>query len=173
MLYSFKGKTPKLGKGVYLAPGAHVVGQVTLGDEVSVWFNTVIRADVDTITVGEGTNIQDGTVVHCDAGFPTQIGKNVTIGHSCVIHGCEIGDDCLIGMGSAILNGAKLGPGCVVGAGSLITEGKEFPAGSVIMGRPAKVVRPTEQRDEERIAAGAAHYRRNARAFAQELDSIS
>ncbi|HYG57792.1 MAG TPA: gamma carbonic anhydrase family protein, partial [Symbiobacteriaceae bacterium] len=142
MLHAYKGTKPTIGRGVFVAPGAHVIGKVTMGDESSTWFNTVVRGDADRIVIGGGTNIQDNTVVHCDYGFPTLIGENVTVGHGCIIHGCEIGDNCLIGMGSTILNGAKIGPGSLVGAGSLVTEGKEFPPGSVIMGRPAKLVRP-------------------------------
>lgn len=172
MIYPFKGCLPEVSEGVYVAPGARVIGQVTLGRDVSVWFNAVLRGDVDTISVGEGSNIQDQTVVHCDAGFPTVIGQHVTVGHSCIIHGCTIGDHCLIGMGSTILNGARLGKNCLVGAGSLITEQKEFPAGSVIMGRPAKVVRQVGERELEMIRRGAQNYRENARAYMAENDSL-
>lgn len=172
MLYPYKGTFPTLGEGVYVAPGARVIGNVTLGKDASVWFNAVVRGDASTVTVGEGTNIQDLTLVHCDAGFPAAIGRNVTVGHSCVIHGCTIGDDCLIGMGTTILNGAKLGDNCLVGAGSLITEGKEFPAGSVIMGRPAKVVREVGENELEKIRHGAKHYQDNARQYSSEARNV-
>ena len=172
LLHAYKGIRPKLGQGAFVAPGAHIIGKVTLGQEASVWFNTVVRGDSDRVVIGEGTNIQDNAVVHTDAGSPALIGKNVTVGHGCLIHGCEIGDDCLIGMGSTILSGAKIGPGSLVGAGSLITEGKEFPPGSVIMGRPAKVVRQVEERDREAIARGAANYRQNARDYLREMPPV-
>jgi len=166
--HSYKGIRPQLADDVYIAPGAQVIGKVAMGAGSSVWFNAVIRGDADTISIGAGSNIQDGSVVHCDEGLPTVIGQNVTIGHSCIIHGCTIAENCLIGMGTTILNGARLGEGCLVGAGSLITEGKEFPPGSVIMGRPAKVVRQAEERDLEMIRRGAAHYRDRARDYAGE-----
>lgn len=172
MLYSYKGISPQVAEGVYVAPGARVVGKVTLEREVSIWFNAVVRGDSDCVVIGEGSNIQDGSIVHTDGGSPAIIGRNVTVGHACIIHGCTIADDCLIGMGTTILSGAKLGPNCLVGAGSLITEGKEFPAGSVLMGRPAKVVRQVEARDLEAIRRGAANYRQNARDYAAEDGAV-
>lgn len=172
MLHSFKGIRPQIGENVYIAPGAHVIGKATLGPEVSIWFNTVLRADTDAITVGAGSNLQDNTVVHCDPGLPVVIGTDVTIGHGCIIHSCVIGDGTLIGMGTTILNGAKIGPGCVVGAGSLVTEGKEFPAGSVIMGRPAQVVREVGEKEQAMIRRGAEHYRRNAKLYREEPPSV-
>ncbi|MDF2627458.1 MAG: anhydrase [Symbiobacteriaceae bacterium] len=172
MHYPYKGTMPQVAEGVFVAPGARVVGRVTLDREASVWFNCVLRGDSDTVTIGEGSNIQDGSIVHTDGGSPAVVGRNVTVGHGCIIHGCTIGDDCLIGMGSTILSGARLGPNCLVGAGSLITEGKEFPAGSVIMGRPAKVVREVEERDLEMIRRGAEHYRQNARDYAAVSPSV-
>lgn len=159
MQYAFKGVAPQVAASVYIAPGVQIAGDVTLRPGVSVWFNAVMRGDVDRITIGENTNIQDLTMIHCDEGFPTVIGQGVTVGHSCIIHGCTIGDNCLIGMGSTILNGARIGENSLVGAGSLITEGKEFPPGSVIMGRPAKVVREVGERELEMIREGAEHYR--------------
>lgn len=172
MLHTYKGIAPQVAEGVYIAPGAHVIGRVTLEQEASVWFNCVVRGDTATVTVGAGTNIQDGSIVHTEGGYPTVIGHDVTIGHACVIHGCTIGDECLIGIGSTILTGAKLGEHCLVGAGSLVTEGKEFPAGSVIMGRPAKVVRQVEERDLELIRRGARNYRQNAHDYAAEGSSV-
>jgi carbonic anhydrase/acetyltransferase-like protein (isoleucine patch superfamily) len=173
MLYEWQGHRPKVGAGVYLAPGARVIGRVTLEAESSVWFNAVLRGDVDEIVIGSGSNVQDGTVIHCDNGFPVTVGRNVTIGHSCIIHGCTIGDNVLVGMGTTILNGAKIGENCLIGAGSLITEGKEFPPGSVIMGRPAKVVRQVGERELEMIRRGAEAYRQNARLYAQDCHSVS
>jgi UDP-N-acetylmuramate--alanine ligase len=172
LLYAYKGIRPQLGSGVFVAPSAQVIGRVLLGTEASAWFNAVLRGDTETITVGAESNIQDGTVVHVDPGFPTTIGRGVTVGHSCIIHGCTIGDNSLIGMGTTILNGARLGENCLVGAGSLVTEGKEFPPGSVIMGRPAKVVRQVEERDLAMMARGAANYRRNAADYAIALTPV-
>jgi len=172
MRYSLGGKTPKIGASVYLAPNATVIGQVTLEEGASVWFGAVLRGDVDSISIGSGTNIQDGSVVHCDSGSPVSIGRDVTVGHSCIIHGCTIGDSCLIGMGSTILNGARIGENSLVGAGSLITEGKEFPPGSVIMGRPAKVVRQVGEHELAMIRRGAESYRRNAERYATELREV-
>jgi carbonic anhydrase/acetyltransferase-like protein (isoleucine patch superfamily) len=166
VFYPYKGTMPQVAEGVFVAPGARVVGRVQLARDASVWFNCVLRGDSDTVTIGEGSNIQDGSIVHTDAGSPAVVGRNVTVGHGCIIHGCTIGDDCLIGMGTTILSGATLGPNCLVGAGSLITEGKVFPAGSVIMGRPAKVVRQVEERDLAMIRRGAENYRQNARDYA-------
>lgn len=172
MQHRLASDAPTVSEGVFIAPGAQLIGKVSLGPNASVWFNTVLRGDADTITVGSGSNIQDLTMVHCDKGFPVEIGANVTVGHTCIIHGCTIGDNCLIGMGSTILNGAKLGENCLVGAGSLITEGKEFPPGSVIMGRPAKVVREVGDRELEMIRRAAENYRRNAQTFRQGLASV-
>lgn len=168
MLYSFKGSSPQVAESVYIAPGAQIVGQVTLQRGVSVWFNVVMRGDADRITIGEDTNIQDLTMVHCDEGFPTVVGRGVTVGHSCIIHGCTIGDNCLIGMGSTILNGARIGDNCLVGAGSLVTEGKEFPPGSVIMGRPAKVVREVGEHELQMIRQGMENYSRRMLLYAAE-----
>lgn len=172
MRYALGEKVPQIAEGVYLAPGAVVIGQVTIAADASVWFGAVIRGDVDSITIGSGTNVQDNTVIHCDQGFPTTIGREVTIGHSCIIHGCTIGDNCLIGMGTTILNGAKLGENCLVGAGSLITEGKEFPPGSVIMGRPARVVREVGQAELAMLKRGAENYRRNAQLYRMALRNV-
>lgn len=169
MRYALGEKEPQIAEGVFIAPTAAIIGQVTIGPEASVWFGAVIRGDVDRISIGSGTNVQDATVIHCDAGIPTNIGQNVTIGHSCIIHGSTIGDNCLIGMGSTVLNGAKLGENCLVGAGSLITEGKEFPPGSVIMGRPAKVVREIGEAELAMLRQGPENYRRNSQRYMREL----
>jgi len=167
--HPFQTIKPRLADGVFIAPGAHVIGKVTLERDASVWYNAVLRGDADTITVGEGTNIQDLTMVHADTGLPTQIGSGVTIGHSCIIHGCTIGSNSLIGMGSTILNGAVIGENSLVGAGSLVTEGKVFPPGSVIMGRPAKVIREVGDKEIGMIQMGCANYRANALMHAESL----
>ncbi|PAF50045.1 gamma carbonic anhydrase family protein [Helicobacter sp. 13S00401-1] len=145
---------PTLGKDVLISEGAKVIGEVTLGDDVSVWYNCVLRADVNSIKVGARTNIQDLTCVHVcrrcasgEGGSPTTIGEEVTIGHSCIIHGCTIGNRCLIGMGAIVMDGAVIGDDSIVGAGALVTKNKHFPPRSLIMGNPAKFVR--ELNDEE------------------------
>lgn len=172
LLHTFQGIRPLVAAGAYVAPGAQVIGKVSLAPAASVWFNAVLRGDTEPIAVGQASNIQDGAVLHCDPGFPVTVGDGVTVGHGCIIHGCTIGDNCLIGMGSVILNGAKLGPDCLVGAGSLITEGKEFPAGSVIMGSPAKVIRQVGDRELAMIRRGAETYRERARLYNAETSSV-
>jgi gamma-carbonic anhydrase len=134
--------THSFGSGVYIAPGAQIVGRVVFGDHVSVWHNCVVRADVNFIRIGENTNVQDLSMLHVTEKDGLTIGKNVSIGHSVVMHGCTIGDSCLIGMGAIILDGAIIGENSVVAAGTLVPPGKVFPAGSMIMGRPAQVTRP-------------------------------
>lgn len=147
-----------LGKTVFIAKSADIVGKVKLGNFISVWFQTVIRGDVDTITIGDRTNIQDGTVVHVAPGHPTVIGEGVSIGHNAIIHGCEIGNNVLIGMGTIILNGAKIGDNSIVGAGSLVTQGKIFPPNSLIIGSPAKKIRDLSEAEIQSIRDNAEEY---------------
>lgn len=155
---SFGGHAPELGAGGYVDPAAVVIGDVRLADQVTVWPHTVLRADSDRISVGASTNIQDGSVVHVDAGVPCVIGSRVTIGHRAVIHGCVIEDEVLVGMGAIIMNHARIGAGTIVGAGALVTERSEIPPGSLIVGAPARVIRATTPVERERIRASAAHY---------------
>ncbi len=145
---SAAGKTPTLHPTSFVAAGARVVGGVTLGPGASVWYNAVLRADGDTITVGANSNLQDNVSVHVDAGKPVVIGENVSIGHNAVVHGCTIGDGSLIGMGAVVLNGARIGSGCLIAGGAVVLEGSEIPDGSLVAGVPAKVRR--ELSDEER-----------------------
>ncbi|MGL4605946.1 MAG: gamma carbonic anhydrase family protein [Eubacteriaceae bacterium] len=147
-----------LGKTIFIAKSANVVGKVKLGDHISIWFQAVLRGDVDSITVGDRTNIQDGTVVHVAKGYPTKIGSGVSIGHNAIIHGCEIGDDVLIGMGAIILNGAQIGDNSIVGAGALVTQGKKFPPNVLIMGSPAKVVRELQPEEIQSIKDNCEEY---------------
>lgn len=142
----------------YLAPGAIVLGDVTIGADVSVWFGAVIRGDSEAIRIGEGTNVQDGCILHADPGSPCVIGKRVTLGHGAIVHGAIVEDDCLIGMRAVVMNGARIGRGSIVGVGSVVLEGTEVPPGSVMMGQPAKVMRQVTERDLARIRHAAEHY---------------
>jgi carbonic anhydrase/acetyltransferase-like protein (isoleucine patch superfamily) len=155
----FEGALPELGEDVYIAEGARVIGNVELGDQASVWYNAVLRGDLEKITIGARTNVQDGTVIHIESGqYATNIGEGVTIGHKALVHACTIGDNCLIGMGSIILDGAVIEDNCLVAAGAVVTPGKTFPAGSLIMGTPAKVVRELSDEEIEGFRESAAHY---------------
>ena len=171
-IYSLDDKHPSLAAGAWVADSAQVIGAVELGVNASVWFGTVIRGDTDTIRIGEGSNIQDGSVLHADMGKPLTVGKHVTVGHQVMLHGCTIGDESLIGMGAVVLNGAKIGKNCLVGAGSLVTEGKEFPDGAMIMGSPAKVVRELSPEQIEGLRLSASMYVENAHRFQSGLKKI-
>ena len=166
-VYALDDLTPKLPAPdrLFIAPDAHVIGDVTLGEDVGVWFGAVLRGDRDTITVGARTNIQEGAMLHVDPGFPLAIGAGCTIGHHAIVHGCTIGDNTLIGMGATVLNGARIGPNCLVGAGALVTEGKDFPEGSLIIGAPAKAVRQLDEATLAGLKRSAETYVENARRF--------
>jgi carbonic anhydrase/acetyltransferase-like protein (isoleucine patch superfamily) len=168
-IYTLDGRTPHIAPSAWVAQSAEVIGAVELAADASVWFQTVIRGDTDTIRIGRGSNIQDGCVLHADHGKPLHVGDHVTVGHQVVLHGCTIGDGSLIGIGAVVLNGAKIGKGCLVGAGSLVTEGKEFPDGSMVMGSPAKVVRALTPEQQQALLASAQHYVENARRFQHGL----
>ena len=173
-IYSLDGETPDLPEeGRYwIAPDAHVIGRVRLGEDVGVWFGCVLRGDNEWITIGARTNVQEGTVMHTDMGSPLDIGEGCTIGHRAMLHGCTIGDNTLIGMGATILNNARIGKSCLVGANALITEGKEFPDGSLIVGSPAKVVRQLDDDAIARLGKSAEGYARNWKRFAKGLKRI-
>ena len=164
------GVAPKLPQGFcWIADNATVIGNVELGDDVGIWFGAVIRGDNERITVGRGSNIQDGAVLHTDPGFPLTIGAGCTIGHRAILHGCSIGEGSLVGMGATILNGARIGQSCLVGAGALVTEGREFPDGSLVIGAPAKLARELSADELARLRRSAEHYVANARRFAAGL----
>lgn len=147
MIYDFNGHSPRFAsERIFVAPSADIIGHVYLAQDTSVWFNSTIRGDLEPITIGRGSNIQDGCTVHTDQGFPTVIGEDVTVGHNSVIHGCVIGDGTLVGMGSVILTGAKIGRNCLIGAGALITGTMNVPDGMLVLGSPAKVVKPLSER---------------------------
>jgi len=173
-LYAYGELTPDLPEDgdVWVAPGAHVIGNVTLGSGVSVWFGSVLRGDNEPIRIGAGTNLQEQTVIHTDPGFPCTIGENCTIGHKAMLHGCTIGEGSLIGMGATVLNGARIGAGCLIGAGALITEGREIPDGSLVMGMPGKVIRETTAEQRRANLASAAHYQSRMQAFREGLKPL-
>ena len=168
-LYEIDGAAPQLGPGAWVAPSADLIGEVRIAARASVWFGAVVRADNTPIIVGEDSNIQDGAIGHSDPGFPLTIGARVTVGHQAILHGCTIADDCLIGMGAKLLNGAVLESECLVGAGALITEGKCFPAGSLIVGSPARVVRRLTEQECQGLRLSAAHYAEKAARYAANL----
>jgi carbonic anhydrase/acetyltransferase-like protein (isoleucine patch superfamily) len=172
-VYQLDELTPTIDNSAWVADNAQVMGQVAMGPHSSVWFSSVVRADTAKITIGEGTNIQDGSVLHVDNNMPLTIGNHVTVGHMVQLHGCTIGDESLIGIGAIVLNGAKIGKNCLVGAGSLVTEGKEFPDGSMIMGTPAKVVRELTPEQIEGLRRSAQHYMQNAARYKVGLKKIA
>ena len=163
-----KVKTPASGL-FWVAECAVVVGNVELGEDVSIWFGSVVRGDNDAIKIGNGSNIQDGCVLHVDPGFPIDIGENVGIGHKVMLHGCSIGSGSLIGMGSIIMNGAVIGEECLIGANTLIPEGKVIPRRSLVMGAPGKIVRELTDADLPKITRGPENYKRNWRKFGSSL----
>jgi carbonic anhydrase/acetyltransferase-like protein (isoleucine patch superfamily) len=170
MIYSLGDRKVELrGEDYWIADNATVIGSVVLLNNVSVWFNVVIRGDNDVITIGENSNVQDGSVLHTDPGVPLTIGKNVTVGHKVMLHGCTIGDNSLIGINAVILNGAKIGKHCLIGANSLIPEGKEIPDGSLVMGSPGKVVRELTPEQQKGLELSAMSYVNNFKRFKQEL----
>jgi carbonic anhydrase/acetyltransferase-like protein (isoleucine patch superfamily) len=160
------------GSGQFIAPNATIVGSVRIRAGVSIWYNAVLRGDNDWIDIGENSNIQDGSILHTDPGMALKIGSNVTVGHRVMLHGCEIGDGSLIGIGSTVLNKAKIGRQSLVGAHSLVTEGKSFPDGVLIVGSPAKVVRELNDQERELLLRSADIYVANGRRFANELSIL-
>ena len=158
MIISYKHYKPSIGKNTFITENSTIIGICFINENCSIWYNTVVRADVNEIIVGRGTNIQDGCIVHCANDYRTIIGENVTIGHNAIIHGCTIGNNCLIGMGSTILDGAVIGDNVIVGANSLITSGKKIPSGVLVMGCPAKVVRELVPAEIEEISRSAEEY---------------
>ena len=169
MKYSL-GERKVITRGDYwIADNATVIGSVVLENNASIWFNAVVRADNDTITIGENSQVQDGAVLHADPGFPLTIGRNVTVGHMVMLHGCTIGDGCLIGIKSLIMNGAVIGKNCLVGANSLIAEGKTIPDGSLVLGSPGRVVRQLSVDEIARVNGTADHYVENFRRYRDGL----
>ena len=172
-VYEIDGKAPRVDSTAWIAGSAEVMGNVEIGPDASVWFGCVLRGDTEVMRIGEGTNVQDGSVLHADAGMPLTLGRHVTVGHKVMLHGCTIGDESLIGIGAVVLNGARIGKNCLVGAGSLVTEGKAFPDGSMIMGSPAKAVRQLTPEQIEGLRRSARHYIDNARRFQATLNKLA
>ncbi|PYG33176.1 gamma carbonic anhydrase family protein [Pelagimonas varians] len=171
MIYTLDGTTPKIADGVFLAPNSSVIGNVEIAENASVWFGVVIRGDNDLMRIGEGSNIQDNCVLHSDPGFSLTIGRNCTIGHSAIVHGCTIGDGTLIGMGATVLNGAVIGQNCLIGAGALVTEKTVIPDNSLVVGSPARVKRELGKEQIEGLNQSAIHYQENSNWFSEELSS--
>ena len=169
MIYSLEDKKPSFEVTCFIADSATLIGSVVLGDYVNVWFNAVLRADTDLLTVGENSNIQDGSVLHMDKGFPLTIGRNVTIGHKVMLHGCTIGDSSLVGMNAVVLNGAKIGKNCLIGANALVPEGREIPDSSVVLGSPGKIVREVTSSEIESFQSSAKAYVQKGRLFKKGL----
>lgn len=171
-IYELDGVAPRLAESAWVADNAQVMGSVVMEADSSVWFGVTVRGDTETITIGRGSNVQDGSVLHADEGMPLTIGEHVTVGHQVMLHGCTIGDASLIGIGAVVLNGAKIGKNCLVGAGALVTEGKEFADGSMIIGSPARVVKNLTPEQIEGLRMSAKGYVHNARRFRQGLKKI-
>jgi carbonic anhydrase/acetyltransferase-like protein (isoleucine patch superfamily) len=171
-IYELDGVRPQIHDSAWVADNAQVMGDVRLDAGASVWFGAVLRGDADHIHIGENSNVQDNSVLHADHDKPLRVGNNVTVGHMVMLHGCTIGDGSLVGIGAVVLNDAVIGKHCLVGAGSLVTEGKQFPDGSMIMGRPAKVVRELSPEEIQGLQRSAEHYADNGRRYANGLQRV-
>ena len=167
MFYDLKDKKPKDSGDNWVAPNATIIGNVTLEKNSSIWFNAVLRGDIENIYIGEGSNVQDGSVLHTDPGCPLKIGKDVTIGHLVMLHGCTIEDNSLIGIGAVILNGAKIGKNCIIGANALVTENKVIPDNSLVVGSPGKIIRQVSTEEAKSITENAIHYQDNWKKYSK------
>lgn len=171
-IYQLGEHAPEIDPSAYVADSATLIGKVTLEANASVWSNVTIRGDNERITIGENSNVQESCVMHTDMGFPLTLGKEVTVGHQAMLHGCTVGDGSLIGIQAIVLNGARIGKGCLVGAGALVTEGKEFPDNSLIIGAPAKVVRTLTEEEAQRLKLSAQSYAMRGQQYKAELTRI-
>ncbi len=172
-VFSLGEKRPQIDASAWIAPNATVIGDIRLAANVSIWWNAVLRGDNDPVSIGENSNIQDGSVLHTDEGVPMNIGANVTVGHLVMLHGCTVGDGSLIGIGSIVLNRAVIGRGSIVGANTLIPEGKVYPDRVLIVGSPGKVVRELSDEEVTRLQGSAAHYVENARRYQRQLQALA
>jgi len=169
MIYNFENNTPTFHKNSWVASNAMLIGKVVLKKDANIWFNVVLRGDIETITIGEGSNVQDGSVFHTDPGCPLTLGKGVTVGHMVMLHGCEIADNTLIGIGSTILNKTKIGKNCIIGANTLITENKIIPDNSLVLGSPGKVIRQVTDKEIDEIKENAKHYVENYKRYKKNI----
>ena len=165
MIYDLEKNVPEISADSWVAPNAIIIGKVKLEKNSSIWFNAVLRGDIEKIVIGENSNIQDGSVLHTDPGYPLTVGKGVTVGHMVMLHGCEISDDTLIGIGSTILNKAKIGKNCIIGANTLVTENKTIPDNSLVLGSPGKVIRKVTDNEIKVIRENAKHYVKNSKRY--------
>ncbi|HKP61387.1 MAG TPA: gamma carbonic anhydrase family protein [Polyangiales bacterium] len=172
MLYRLGDRVPSVHPSAFVAPSAQLIGAVLMHEDSSVWFNVVVRGDNELMTIGAGTNVQDLSMLHTDAGIPLTIGRGCTVGHKVTLHGCVIGDHTLIGMDSVVLNRARIGSYCLIGANTLVTEGKQIPDGSVVMGSPGKIVRQVTDAERLVLEGSALHYVENARRFREQLSVL-
>ena len=169
MFYDLKDKKPQSSGENWVAPNATIIGDVTLEKNSSIWFNAVLRGDIENILIGEGSNVQDGSVLHTDPGYPLKVGKNVTIGHLVMLHGCTIGDNSLIGIGAVILNNAKIGNNCIIGAKTLIAENKEIPDDSLVVGSPGRIIRKVTEDEKEAVLENTKHYQDNWKKYSKSI----
>jgi len=172
MIYRLANLVPSVTDSNFIAPNATLIGDVVLGEHASIWFNVVIRADMETVNIGENTNIQDGSILHVDTDFPMTIGRDVTVGHKVMLHGCTIGDNTLIGMNAVVLNGANIGKNCLIGANSLVTENMQVPDGHLVLGSPAKVVKALDDSTRAMFTKSAMHYVENGQRYLTDLAPI-
>lgn len=172
MIYQLGELSPTIPKSCFVAPNASVIGDVVLGENTSIWFNVVIRADLAKVYIAANSNIQDGSVLHVDEGFPITIAENVTIGHKVMLHGCTIDEGSLIGINAVVLNGAKIGKNCLIGANALVTENMIIPDGSLVLGSPAKIVKQLDEKTQAMLAQGAAHYVKNNHYYKKALKVV-
>lgn len=171
-LFALADVAPKIDAAAWVAPGCYVIGDVVMEAKSSVWFGSTLRGDNEQITIGAGSNVQENCVLHTDMGYPLRVGAGCTIGHKAMLHGCEIGENTLIGMGATVLNGAVIGKNCLIGAGALITEGKHIPDGSLVMGAPGKVIRQLDDDAIKDLTLSALNYQENAARFARDLKRL-
>ena len=169
MLYDLENKKIQNSGDNWVAPNANVIGDVTLEKNTSIWFNATLRGDIENIHIGEGSNVQDGSILHTDPGYPLKVGKNVTVGHLVMLHGCTIGDNSLIGIGAVILNNAKIGKNCVIGAKSLITENKVIPDNSLVVGSPGRVIRKLTEEEVKAVRENAIRYQENWKKYSKSI----
>jgi carbonic anhydrase/acetyltransferase-like protein (isoleucine patch superfamily) len=173
MLYRLQDREPRIHPSAFVAPSAELIGSIVMEENSSVWFHVVARGDNDIITIGPDTNVQDGSVLHTDAGIRLTLGRGITVGHKVTLHGCEVGDYSLVGMNAVLLNRARIGKYCLIGANALVTEGKQIPDGSVLMGSPAKIVRTLSDNERAVLEGSSAHYVQNAQRYREQLVPLS